>query len=538
MTASANKAIAGALMMVLRSRPRSAHVKALAMGTSTTTKPRALDLLRHGAWLLAAIMLLAAALRAFNIGAASLWNDELFSRYYAQLGSRFMWTQGFSLETTPPTYYTLLVGWMRAFGTSEAAMRSLSLVASVATVPLVYLLAREFAAVGVALLAALLFALSPMQVYFAQEARAYALMLLPVGLALLGMARFLREPRATRHLVLYGVGAALAVYVHTTSILLVAALNLAFFAGDRSRVGWRGLWHWVAANAVVALLCVPEALAMLREVGANRLSWMRPVNAHDILLSLGVLVTGPATHPGKLSIGLGLLALAALAVAVWRMRPERRALAVLVVAPVFDFALILLAGLRQPILVPRVLCWMWLPLSVLLACSLSRRGAMRPALAGLFAVALVVGLGFQLGQGDRAKEPWRPLLARLRPELATADLVVVGPWTQPMGLAAYGQDLGRARHWTEGFPPTVESTVIARQIGVREISRDALITAIREGRRVLLIQREFEYSFQPLLSGVAAPQTIVKQDCGASDCLEALYWSPAAASPPRQPAPT
>lgn len=509
------------------------------MGTSTTTAHRSRSLLRHGGWLLAATMLLAAALRAYGIGAASLWNDELFSRYYAQLGLPFLWTQGFSVETTPPTYYTLLVGWMRLFGTSEAAMRSLSLVASVGTVPLVYLLAREFAGVAVALLAALLFALSPMQIYFAQEARAYALMLLPVALALLGLARFLREPRATRHLVMYGVGATLAVYVHTTSILLVAALNLAFLTalvGDGGAIGWPGLrrWpgllRWIAANAVVTLLCVPEALAMLREVGANRLSWMRPVNAHDILLSLGVLVTGPATHPGKLSIGLGMLALAALAAAVWQLRPERRAFAVLVAAPAVDLALILLAGLRQPILVPRVLCWMWLPLSVLLACGLSRRTVMRPVLAGLFGVALAVGLAFQLGQGDRAKEPWRPLLARLRPELAAADLVVVGPWTQPMGLAAYGQDLAKARHWTEGFPPTVENTVIARQVGAREISRDALLAAIRDGRRVLLIQREFEYSYQPLLSDVAAPQAVVKQDCGASDCLEALYWRPPAAT--------
>lgn len=479
-------------------------------------------------------MALGAALRAFDIGAASLWNDELFSRYYAQLGLRYMWTQGFSLETTPPTYYTLLVGWMDTFGTSEAAMRSLSLVASVATIPLVYVLAREFADVERALFAALLFALSPMQVYFAQEARAYALMLLPVALALVGMARFLGAPRATRNLVLYVVGATLAIYVHTTSILLVAAFNLAFLAavpGNRA-VGWPGLWRWVAANAVVALLCVPEALAMLREVGANRLSWMRPVNSHDVLLSFGVLVTGPATYPGKLSIALGVLVLAALVAALWRTPPDRRAVTVLLAVPAIDLALILLAGLRQPILVPRVLCWMWLPLSVLLAGALARRTPLRPVLGGLVAVALGVGLVFQLGQGDRAKEPWRPLLARLHSQLVNADVVVVGPWTQPMGLAAYGQELARVRHWHEDFPPTVESTVIARQVGAGEITRDELIADIRRGLRVLLIQREFEYSYQPLLADVAPPHSVIKQDCGASYCLEALYWEPDAPGAP------
>ena len=489
---------------------------------------------RRAAFLLAATMLLAAGLRAYDIGAASLWNDELFSRYYARLGLRYMWTYGFSLETTPPTYYTLLVGWMHTFGDSEAAMRSLSLVASVATVPLVCALAREFTDARRALLAALLFALSPMQIYFAQEARAYALMLLPVALALLGMARCLRQPRAARHLVPYALGATLAVYVHTTAILLVAALNLAFLASmpGRGGVGWAGLWRWVVANGVVAALCVPEVLLMLREVGDNRLSWMRPVNPHDVLLSLGVLVTGPATYPGKLSIGLGLLVLAALAVALaLALRAgqlDRRASAVLVAVPVFDFALILLAGLRQPILVPRVLCWMWLPLSVLLAHALTRRDAVRPVLGGLVTLALGVGLMFQLGQGERAKEPWRLLLARLHAELVNADIVAVGPWTQPMGLATYGQEMARVRHWDEHFPPTVESTVIARQLGAGEVSRDELLADIRRGQRVLLIQREFEYSYQKLLTDAAPPSHVIKQDCGPSDCLEALYWEPGA----------
>ncbi len=485
---------------------------------------------RRAALPLAATMLLAGALRAHDIGAASLWNDELFSRLYAQLGWRYLWTTGFSLETNPPTYYTLLLGWMRLFGDSEAAMRSLSLVASVATVPLVYALSREFAGVGCALLAALLFAVLPMQVYFAQEARAYGLMLLPVALALLGMARLLRAPRTTRHLALYGVGATLAVYVHVTSFLVLAAINLAFLAGVPARggVGWAGLWRWLLVNAMVAALCVPEALAALTELGANRMSWMGPVSVHDVLLSLGVLVTGPATTPGKLCIGLGLLALAALAVTLRAVRPERRATLVLVAVPVLDLALILLAGLRQPILVPRLLCWMGLPLSVLLALALTRRSLARPVLGGAVVLALGVGLLFQWRQGERGKEPWRLLLARLHAPLVNADLVVVGPWTQPMALAAYGQGMARVRHWDEHLPATVESTVIARQLGAGEIGRDELLAAIRAGQRVLLIQREFEYSYQPLLTGLVPPSRVIRQDCGPSDCLEALYWEPGA----------
>src|SRR5665213_3719162 len=59
------------------------------------------------------IILLCAALRIYHLGAASLWSDEIFSRYYADLfGMHYLVTDGLSKETNPPTYYLLLQGWM------------------------------------------------------------------------------------------------------------------------------------------------------------------------------------------------------------------------------------------------------------------------------------------------------------------------------------------------------------------------------------------------------------------------------------------
>ena len=108
---------------------------------------------------------LAVTLRAIHLDKLSLWNDELFSRYYADLfGSKYLWTTGLQHENSPPLYYLALQAWMWLFGDSEVAMRSLSLVASILALPLVFILGTELFDQRRGLIAAALLALSPMQI--------------------------------------------------------------------------------------------------------------------------------------------------------------------------------------------------------------------------------------------------------------------------------------------------------------------------------------------------------------------------------------
>ena len=131
------------------------------------------------------IIFLCAALRFYHIGAASLWTDEILSRYYAQVFDlHYQFTAGLVTEPSPPTYTLLLRAWMALFGYSEAAMRSLSTFACMLCVPVIYFLGRELAGKWQGLLAALLFALCPTNLYFGQEARVYALFTLSASITL------------------------------------------------------------------------------------------------------------------------------------------------------------------------------------------------------------------------------------------------------------------------------------------------------------------------------------------------------------------
>ena len=78
---------------------------------------------------------------------ASLWRDEAFSYLMARLPiHQLLWAT--AQDANPPLYYLLLKLWMGIFGTSEIALRSLSLIFFWATLYVVYLILKEVYALG------------------------------------------------------------------------------------------------------------------------------------------------------------------------------------------------------------------------------------------------------------------------------------------------------------------------------------------------------------------------------------------------------
>ena len=123
------------------------------------------------------ILLLAAALRFYRLAGQSLWSDKGNSVALAQAGLAEI-TARTALDIHPPLYYWLLHFWIHLFGQSEVAVRSLSAVAAVLLVGIIYQLGARLFDRRAGLMAAFVAAVSPFQVYYAQEARMYALLAL------------------------------------------------------------------------------------------------------------------------------------------------------------------------------------------------------------------------------------------------------------------------------------------------------------------------------------------------------------------------
>ncbi|MFC2023772.1 glycosyltransferase family 39 protein, partial [Chloroflexota bacterium] len=141
------------------------------------------------AGLLLLILLLALGLRFYGLDAHSLWNDEGTSVAIARLDPISI-ARNAALDIHPPLYYWLLSGWVRMLGTSEAAVRSFSALLGVLLVAVTFALGHRLAGRGVALLAALLSAIHPFQIYYSQEARMYILLALLTAMSALALAGF------------------------------------------------------------------------------------------------------------------------------------------------------------------------------------------------------------------------------------------------------------------------------------------------------------------------------------------------------------
>src|ERR1700677_2266267 len=151
--------------------------------------------------LLSAILIAGALLRFYRLGEPSLWKDEIWSvetsmgrgsvndRLPANLirtdqpnltslssaaPSRSILTHVGDI-THPPLYFLLLRWWMDLLGTGAAAIRSLSALASLASILVLFDVCRFLHGPRVALLAAAIMALSLGQIEYAFDARAYAL---------------------------------------------------------------------------------------------------------------------------------------------------------------------------------------------------------------------------------------------------------------------------------------------------------------------------------------------------------------------------
>jgi len=137
--------------------------------------------------LLLLVVALAAALRCTTLSFQSLWLDEGYTLVEAGrpwgelLAALFDPRQGY------PLYILGMKLWSAAWGTGEAALRWPSALAGVGAVPLLYVLGRRLFGRSTGLLAGLLLALSPLAIWYSQEAKAYALALLLILAAWLSL---------------------------------------------------------------------------------------------------------------------------------------------------------------------------------------------------------------------------------------------------------------------------------------------------------------------------------------------------------------
>jgi mannosyltransferase len=257
------------------------------------------------------IMLLALGLRLYRLDSQSLWYDEAFSVYLARMDLEEI-TGRTAADIQPPLYYYLLHDWIALFGDGEAALRSLSVLFGVLAVPLMCAVAWQlFRSRLTGLLAALLVAVSPLHVWYGQEARMYTLLtflcLLASYFLLLAMGRsssraqYLSSPANGRDGLLgeillwsaYTVTSVAAIYTHYFAFFVLAFQGFyLLFVWWRRGFPLRLITGGVLSGAVTLLAYVPWLPHLVTRLGADVSYWPGRLKLHEVLLDSAILFAG------------------------------------------------------------------------------------------------------------------------------------------------------------------------------------------------------------------------------------------------------
>ena len=237
-------------------------------------------------YILLSILILAALLRLLQLGSESLWFDEAITVATVHLDWEAFWKVLSHKEANMGLYYCLLRLWVN-LGESEFVLRSLSALAGVLTVGLVYVLGKRLSDTKVGLMGAALLATNSFHIQYSQEARGYSLMVLLTALSSLFFLRAI-EHSSRNEWAGYILTATLAVYTHFFSVLVLEAHWVWLILVRRRNIPWRG---FLVAVLAIGMLLVPLAIFALTR-GKGEMSWIPRTRPHDAYRLFNSLVGG------------------------------------------------------------------------------------------------------------------------------------------------------------------------------------------------------------------------------------------------------
>jgi len=170
------------------------------------------------------ILLLAGALRVYDLDGESLWYDEAASIADSHRSLSDILTVVPRLNPDHPIlYFLILHSWMRIAGDSPAAVRAPSAAFGLAAVAVLFLVGLELRDAALGLVVAFLSAVSYFLIQYAQEARMYSLLVLLSSVSYYFFIRMVRRGETGGAAVGYVASTTLLLYTHYHAGFIVLA---------------------------------------------------------------------------------------------------------------------------------------------------------------------------------------------------------------------------------------------------------------------------------------------------------------------------
>lgn len=246
---------------------------------------------------------------------SDLWFDEALSVNIARLPLSEI-PDALRHDGHPPLYYFLLHFWIDVFGIGDSAVRALSGVLAVVTLPLAWFAGRRLGGRPVAWTTVLVFATSPYAFRYATEARMYSLVMLLVTGGYLALRRALEVPSLGRLALVAAITGALTLTQYW-NLYLIAAVGVGLLYLTRKAAdaaGRRAPLRVLIAMVIGSLAFVPWLSSFLEQMAHTGTPWAEPQYPWVNLPNTLITFAGDAKDGEAALLGFFLLVLPLLGV--------------------------------------------------------------------------------------------------------------------------------------------------------------------------------------------------------------------------------
>lgn len=371
------------------------------------------------------VLIVAFALRVWDLGSASYWVDEVFTHEWNEAPL----DEFFSLILRDGVHTPLYFLWARLFPTaSEMTVRlSAALPGVIGVALLMGVTRRLYHSATMALWAGALLAVNPYHIWLSRMARPYSAVFVVALLTSYFFLILLRGERSRRNWLAFALSTVALYMTHYFGVFVsFAEYILLVFVLHRDSGFFR---RWVAVQAA-ALAPLVIWLVALTQVEFNLgISWIPTPTLEDIPLTFWTMTVGyDGPRPGYLVIGLILAAIGLLvgAVYAWHERRVNRAnfyWLCLVVAP---WAIVFAISAYRPLYIDRYFMIFLPGLLLLIVSSWMRlpRPSWRALSAAGFVLICVANVVVTMRSDYDEREDWRDAVAYTQAQLQPGDGVL------------------------------------------------------------------------------------------------------------------
>lgn len=277
---------------------------------------------RHWFWLIA-IILVGFALRVYQVDSVALRGDEAFSvQYWAgqPLGETFSTIA--TIEPHPPLTYVIFRVWGGVVGLDNPfALRMFPILSNLIGVVVMFVLGTRLHSRQAGLLAALLWAIHPFEIWHAQDFRNYALWATTSALTLYMALRVLHSPTRKYYWLSYAVVACSSAMIFYFELITLGVMLI--YGWVRLWRKWRWMIFWTGLHGAIIMATLLVFFALQGDlVGSG--AYGGTTGGFELNALLGRFIPTLAfgdTLPPSISAPLGIILIVVMVVClmeIWR----------------------------------------------------------------------------------------------------------------------------------------------------------------------------------------------------------------------------